>query len=73
MENTSFSTNTVVSKLCLLITNSIGVTAQEVEKVLSNIANTDSEDYKPTNYNGLITLLLKNAWKQSKKIKELPK
>ncbi len=50
-----------------------GLIAQEVEKVLPNIVNTDSEGYKSVNYNELIPLLLKNAQEQDKKIKELQK
>lgn len=50
-----------------------GLIAQEVEKVLPNIVNTDSESYKSVNYNELIPLLLKNAQEQDKKIKELQK
>jgi hypothetical protein len=50
-----------------------GLIAQEVEKVLPNIVNTDSEGYKSVNYNELIPLLLKNVQEQDKKIKELQK
>ncbi len=48
-----------------------GLIAQEVEKVLPNIVNTDGEGYKSVNYNELIPLLLKNAQEQDIKIKEL--
>ncbi len=50
-----------------------GLIAQEVEKVLPNIVNTDSEGYKSVNYNELIPLLLKNVNEQDKKIQELQK
>lgn len=50
-----------------------GLIAQEVEKVLPNIVNTDSEGYKSVNYKELIPLLLKNVQEQDKKIKELQK
>lgn len=48
-----------------------GLIAQEVEKVLPNIVNTDSEGYKSVNYNELIPILLKSAQQQDIKIKEL--
>ncbi len=50
-----------------------GLIAQEVEKVLPNIVNMDTEGYKSVNYNELISILLKNAQAQDKKIKELQK
>ncbi|MBV6880624.1 tail fiber domain-containing protein [Epilithonimonas ginsengisoli] len=50
-----------------------GLIAQEVEKVLPNIVNSDSETYKSVNYNELIPILLKNAQDQNIKIKELQK
>lgn len=50
-----------------------GLIAQAVEKVLTNIVNTDLEGYKSVNYNELIPLLLKNTQEQDKKIKELQK
>lgn len=50
-----------------------GLVAQEVEKVLPNIVNTDNEGYKSVNYNELIPLLLQTVQEQSKKIEELQK
>ncbi|MDR6923672.1 MULTISPECIES: tail fiber domain-containing protein [Chryseobacterium] len=48
-----------------------GLIAQEVEKVLPNIVNTDNEGYKSVNYNELIPLLLQTVQEQDKKIDEL--
>lgn len=50
-----------------------GLIAQEVEKVLPNIVNTDSEGYKSVNYNELIPLLLQAIQDQNKKIETLQK
>lgn len=50
-----------------------GLVAQEVEKVLPNIVNTDNDGYKSVNYNELIPLLLETVQEQGKKINELQK
>ncbi|MBV8327797.1 tail fiber domain-containing protein [Chryseobacterium sp.] len=50
-----------------------GLIAQEVEKALPNIVNTDHEGYKSVNYNELIPLLIQTVQEQSKKIEELQK
>lgn len=48
-----------------------GLIAQEVEKILPNIVNTDNEGYKSVNYNEIIPLLLQTVQEQDKKINEL--
>lgn len=48
-----------------------GLIAQEVEKILPNIVNTDNESYKSVSYNELIPLLLQALQEQNKKIEAL--
>lgn len=50
-----------------------GLIAQEVEKVLPNIVNTDNEGYKSVNYNELVPLLLQAIQEQNKRIEALEK
>jgi len=52
---------------------SLGVIAQEVEKVLPQIVNSDSPDYehKTVNYNGLIAVLIESVKQQQMQINKL--
>jgi hypothetical protein len=50
-----------------------GLLAQEVEKVLPQLVETDEHGMKSVNYNGLIPYLLEGAKEQPKQIEELKK
>jgi hypothetical protein len=51
--------------------SSLGLIAQEVEKVLPEVVNTDSEDMKSINYSSLVSLLVEAIKEQQTQINQL--
>lgn len=52
---------------------SIGLIAQEVEKVLPEVVSTDSDGYKSIAYGNIVALLIETVKEQNKRIEELEK
>ena len=50
---------------------SLGLIAQEVEKVLPEVVNTDSEDMKSINYSSLVSLLVEAIKELNQKVENL--